>query len=63
MQLLIWRPHILDILVWGRIFVLLQRDLSCAVTFVAVPLLVVVMIVWQRRARSAFVEVREAIPR
>ncbi len=44
------------------VFVLLQRDLElAAVTFVAVPLLVVIMIVWQKRARSAFVEVRQAI--
>ncbi len=52
-----------DILVLGVVvFVLLQRDFELAlVTFIAVPILVVVMIVWQRRARSAFVEVRQAI--
>lgn len=52
-----------DILVLGVVvFVLLQLDFELAlVTFIAVPILVVVMIVWQRRARSAFVEVRQAI--
>ena len=52
-----------DLLVLGVVvFVLLQRDFELAlVTFIAVPILVVVMIVWQRRARSAFVEVRQAI--
>ena len=52
-----------DLLVLGVVvFVLLQRDFELAlVTFIALPILVVVMIVWQRRARSAFVEVRQAI--
>ncbi|TAJ16462.1 MAG: ABC transporter ATP-binding protein, partial [Dehalococcoidia bacterium] len=52
-----------DILILGVVvFVLLQRDLQLAsVTFVAVPILVMVMVVWQKRARSAFVEVRQAI--
>ncbi|MSQ29248.1 MAG: ABC transporter ATP-binding protein [Dehalococcoidia bacterium] len=52
-----------DILVLGVVvFVLLQRDLElAAVTFVAMPLLIATMIIWQRRARSAFVEVRQAI--
>ena len=52
-----------DILVLGVVvFALLQLDFELAlVTFIAVPILVVVMIVWQRRARSAFVEVRQAI--
>ncbi len=41
---------------------LLARDLQLAlVTFVSVPILVGVMILWQRRARQAFVSVRQAI--
>ena len=41
---------------------LLQRDLELAiVTFASVPFLVAVMIVWQHRARQAFVEVRQTI--
>ncbi|MSQ30461.1 MAG: ABC transporter ATP-binding protein [Dehalococcoidia bacterium] len=42
--------------------VLIQRDVELAlVTFASMPILVGVMIVWQRRARMAFVEVRQTI--
>ncbi|MGE3857668.1 MAG: ABC transporter ATP-binding protein [Dehalococcoidia bacterium] len=41
---------------------LLERDLELAlVTFASVPILVAVMVVWQRRAREAFVAVRQTI--
>ena len=44
------------------IALLIERDVELAfVTFASVPILVVVMIVWQRRARRAFVAVRQTI--
>ncbi len=52
-----------DILVLGVVVVVLfERDVELAlVTLVTVPLLVVIMLAWQKRARTAFVEVRQAI--
>jgi ATP-binding cassette, subfamily B, multidrug efflux pump len=42
--------------------ILLQMDVQLAlVAFVTVPILVAMMIAWQRRARDAFVRVRQAI--
>jgi len=42
--------------------VMLGRDLALTgVTLAAVPILIVIMVIWQRRARVAFVEVRQAI--
>ena len=44
------------------VVVLLLRDVELAlVTFAVVPLLVLTMALWQRRARAAFVQVRQAI--
>lgn len=44
------------------IAVLIERDIELAlVTFASVPILVGVMVVWQRRAREAFVAVRQTI--
>ena len=41
---------------------LIERDVELAlVTFASVPILVAVMIVWQRKAREAFVHVRQTI--
>jgi len=44
------------------VVVLLKQDLTLAlITFATVPLLIVVMVFWQRRAREAFINVRQAI--
>jgi len=44
------------------VFFLLYQDVELALTtFVVVPLLVVVMAIWQARARVAFIRVRQAI--
>ena len=41
---------------------LIERDVELAfVTFASVPILVVVMMMWQKRARAAFVQVRQTI--
>jgi ATP-binding cassette subfamily B protein len=52
-----------DLLGLGLIvIILLYVDVQLALlTFVVVPVLVVAMILWQRRARRAFVQVRQAI--
>ena len=52
-----------DLLVLSVVVVVLfERDFELAlVTLVTVPLLVVIMLAWQKRARTAFVEVRQAI--
>ncbi|MDA0301087.1 MAG: ABC transporter ATP-binding protein [Chloroflexi bacterium] len=52
-----------DILVLFIVIALLiERDVELAfVTFASVPILVAVMVVWQRRARQAFVAVRQTI--
>ncbi|HLZ70500.1 MAG TPA: ABC transporter ATP-binding protein [Dehalococcoidia bacterium] len=44
------------------IFALLKLDFTLAlITFAAVPVLILVMAYWSRRARSAFIQVRQAI--
>lgn len=58
-SLTIFSDLIILLVVVGTLF---ARDVELAVvTFISVPVLVGIMVLWSRRARSAFIEVRQAI--